>query len=264
VAGVLKGGRMMAGRRLRTGSVAGPLLGLVALAGSVLAPATAATARATGTATVSHSKSPVGWYDEVSSNGGTGQIHLEANYQFETNYGDTGGWVETKTSIALVVYTSTGGDTNCVYLGKLNRKGINSASQQGPTSCSGKGDTWFAVRTKGPTSTPSDGGWSKAASEAGRRTVSASGQYTIPLGGGDTEGLHLAVDGVAVANDGQPVTENGYWVQEGKAVGFELERSGYVCVWVGLLTRTGIGTAAKPGGEYCHDEPAPYHWYATH
>jgi hypothetical protein len=254
---------MSAGRRLLFGGLAGPLLGLAVLAG-VLAPATTATAgaaRASGRAAVSHAKSPIGYYNEFSSNGGTGQIHIEVNNAFETNYGDTGGWVETKTSIALVVFTSTEGDDNCVYLGKWSSRGINTKKKQGPTSCSGSGDTWYALRTPGPTSTPSVDRRAGTVKTASRPGVKGVGHYTMHFEAA-VGTLDLSANGTAVANDGQ-APMSGYWVGLSKAVAFETKRSNEVCVWVGLLDKTGIASSAKPAAVYCHDEAGPSIWYAT-
>src|SRR5580704_11570223 len=66
-----------------------------------------------------------GTYTEFSSNGGSGVLTLEGDDTFTTSYGDSGQWLSIGTTMAMVVNDSSDGDTGCLYLGTLKKKGIN-------------------------------------------------------------------------------------------------------------------------------------------
>src|ERR1039458_1452649 len=112
---------------------------LFLLLGAVFLASLPASARGTAAGDgTGHAKSPVGSWDMVSTSGHGGLWIINSDGTWSTNYRDSGTWLALKKAVVFRVDSSAGGrDLGCVYLGTLNKQGINSASRQGPQNCSG-------------------------------------------------------------------------------------------------------------------------------
>ena len=83
--------------------------------------------------------------------GAAATITINANGTFTllyTSITDSGQWLQQGKTIALTVTSGEDGSGGCLLLGTIVRKGINSASKQGPIDCEaqfGKTGTWYAT-----------------------------------------------------------------------------------------------------------------------
>ncbi|HVC70025.1 MAG TPA: hypothetical protein VNC61_07135 [Acidimicrobiales bacterium] len=102
-----------------------------------------------------HTPNPVGLYNYtdggiITEGGAATTIAINANGTFNLLYAsitDNGVWVSQGKAIALTVTSGEDGSAGCLLLGTLVRKGINSATTQGPINCMaefGKSGTWYA------------------------------------------------------------------------------------------------------------------------
>lgn len=220
-----------------------------------------AAAGAHGAASVSsHAKSPLGSYEEHSSNGGVGQLNVLSNHHFSTNFQDSGSWVSLGTAVAFRVDASAEGDGGCVFLGTVTKKGINSAAKQGPQNCGTSRDTWYATRISGARAASVSGPAGPAVDAPGAVAARAQpvGTYTYTsLADQSTSILDINSNGTAALS-----TDTGYWVSMGTAIAFSAV-SGPVdpCILVGKLNKTGINSSVKPGEHFCGAGLTL--WYAT-
>ena len=62
---------------------------------------------------------------------------------------DSGTWIHHGKQISMTITASSNeGDVGCVLSGKLHKKTINTATQEGPCSCSGTVvGSWYTVKT---------------------------------------------------------------------------------------------------------------------
>lgn len=100
--------------------------------------------------------SAVGIYDYFDGNvivegGAAATITINANGTWTLMYSsitDAGVWVQQGRALALTVTSGEDGSAGCLLLGTVQRRGINSATNQGPINCSnpfGKTGTWYAT-----------------------------------------------------------------------------------------------------------------------
>jgi hypothetical protein len=109
---------------------------------------------------VSHARtstpSAVGLYNYtdggvITEGGAAATITINANGTFTLLYAsitDSGQWLQQGKTIALTVTSGEDGSGGCLLLGTIERKGINSATKQGPIDCEGqfgKTGTWYAT-----------------------------------------------------------------------------------------------------------------------
>lgn len=194
---------------------------------------------------------PVGTYSEVSSNGGTGNLTLVGGGTFTTDYGDSGVWVTLKTSIALVVSDSDEDDDGCVYLGTLDKAGINTATKQGPTTCDGTEDTWYALKE-----VKQNRASVSSTVRAAVPRVRMVGNYSVVFDDEPPSPMVIAGDRSVTAGD-----QRGFWVAKGKAIAFSFTGSS-TCVALGLADAHGFDSEAKPGPFACAGESGDGYWYA--
>jgi hypothetical protein len=139
------------------------IVALIGLAVVGVTPARAGTRPAVGLRALDRhrtvSTSATGTYDAFESNPVTPNAAVTANAmtisaggtwsQSQSSAKDTGYWLLQGKSVALVVTSSTRGNTGCVFLGTLEATGINklTKSKQGPYNCHGLSGTWYATKT---------------------------------------------------------------------------------------------------------------------
>jgi hypothetical protein len=92
--------------------------------------------------------------DVITEGDAPATITINVNGTFTLLYAsitDNGVWLQDGRTIALTVTSSEDGSSGCLLLGTVERKGINSASKQGPIDCNsqfGKVGTWYAAVPK--------------------------------------------------------------------------------------------------------------------
>jgi hypothetical protein len=91
-----------------------------------------------------------GEYDLVTSLGTTGILSLATDGSLTVTATGSdvvghGYWTISGSGVAMAV--TDGDDTNCLFLGTLGTKGINSLPRPGPYECQDTAHTWYAVRT---------------------------------------------------------------------------------------------------------------------
>jgi hypothetical protein len=232
--------------------------------GTLISVSVPAGAHATGAVGRGHSKSPVGAYDEFSSNGGSGVLVVDAGNTFETSFGDSGYWLSVSSSIGLMVTKSSEEDVGCVYLGKVGSHGINSDHKQGPTNCGGTKDTWYAThrsRAEAPSLSRAPG------SGVGPSTDGAVKPYPAYNGfqGPQEWTLFINPDGSAEIKFTEPPYDFGFWVNQGSALAFTAVPPGLEfgppCLYMGTLSKKGISSPSKSGQAVCAGMLKS--WYAT-
>jgi hypothetical protein len=111
----------------------------------------ASTAKPAGGATPK-AAAPSGTYDEYSVDEGHVTITFTSDPDyFTTSSGDSGRWVTNGNELAFGVITpGIIADQNCVYLGVVRGRMINSQRKQGPVQCdrSPTDDTWYAKKSE--------------------------------------------------------------------------------------------------------------------
>lgn len=206
-------------------------------------PTGASTGEAVTAPAGGRTKDPIASYTLVTSNGGGGTVVLNRDGTFGSTYGDDGFWILLNKTYALDVYSSTGSDKGCVYVGKVTTTGMNSARHQGPVNCNGTKLKWYAIKFTGAASTGSPASSNGAGVDASTE-AKAVGRYHALFSSGVNGNLAINPDGSYGLTGGTVVTEGGNWASLGKTVAMTATTANadQGCLYVGTLSKKGINT----------------------
>jgi hypothetical protein len=210
-----------------------------------------------------HKTSLVGDYNVFTSRSPSGTLTLNSDGTWTRSNGDSGTWLVWKKNVVLDVFSSTVGNMACIYLGTAEATGISSRNDPGPINCHEARATWYAVRTTDAAIT-----LARPTNPTTANPVSAPrvvGTYDeSDTSGGVAHTLHIKADGhyYLIA---APDLEVGYWVVHNGAIAFAVVDSQFStlagCVFVGIPSTQGIGSAQDPGLLDCNGHR--YRWHAT-
>jgi hypothetical protein len=210
--------------------------------------------------------------DYVFSASGSAQDSLVLNTDgsYQMSDGDQGQWASMDNAVVLSG-RSNALNAACLYLGTATSAGINAKGHKGPSDCDGDRSThWYAVRTGAPVSAGT-GATSEMAEQSAGAAVKAEGKYsqtdTIPGDGTGTLTIkHDGLDRQEYTGPGgiDPDYNFGHWAVQDGVIAFAVESSQFGtnagCIFIGNLSKSGIGTSGAQGVVSC--DGTLYSWSA--
>jgi len=246
----------------RRSFVAAGLAGALALAVPVLAAGPSGAAIVHGPLV-----NPVGTYTFDYLLASSPGVTVNADHTWTDGVSGFGGtWAVEGREIVLGTVGPNGG---CVFLGRVSKAGINSATTRGPYNCpSSLSGSWYAVRT-GPA--PRRVHLARGTPGPGRHrfVASPSGNYHATFSQGAPSGLQIGLPASSFGYALVDLGDAGTWVHTRKYVGMITSTSGgsandVGCVYIARYADGAFGSVTAPGSYNCPGRSvANQTWYAT-
>jgi hypothetical protein len=207
--------------------------------------------------------SPVGTYRAVISGNFKSRLDVFADHTFRLKPRSSGTWAQLGEVIALGITEGPGAVAGCIFMGKVNDRGISAPAKPGVYDCNSSNDSpWYANRLSSQTSEEAASAVSQPpliAARAGARpsAQSATGSYTAFYSNGSSSVLDVNADRTVAWPD---FGDSGTWEQFGQTAAFLVTVNETGCLDIGKVTKAGINSLAAPGPYVCPTLEGT--WYA--